>query len=245
MSKCLIYYKGTDADGLSFHKPDDGKRIKYTVGKTVRVPRKHLKDPPALCSESVLHACEKPNQLLIYNFPQRVYEVQGEPVIKDDTKSGFKELTVIHEVPEEEHNSLFGWNIVECRNPVNPLKMSPVVTEEDKVLLRKWAQVWDQVGDQVRDQVWAQVRDQVGDQVRDQVWAQVRDQVRDQVWAQVWAYIGDLFHSPEHPWIHHDLAQLWRRGLVFTEVNGEWQLRGGPKMKVLSTSISKEEIKIE
>ena len=187
------YYKGTDADGLSFHKPDDGKKTKYTVGKTVKVSKKHLKDPPVLCSESVLHACDKPSKLLIYSFPQRVFEVEGEPVVADDTKSGFKELKVIREVPEEEQNKLFGWNIVECRNPVNPLKMSPVVTEEDKALLRKWAQVG----------------------------------------AQVYCYLGDLFHSPEHPWIHHDLAQLWRRGLVFTEVNGEWQIRGGPKMEAL------------
>jgi hypothetical protein len=277
-----LFYKGTDADGLSFHRPDKGERVKYEPGKTVKISRSNRDRHPQLCTDTLLHACRKPNQLLQYCLPMKVFEVTGEPVIEEkDDKAGFYELKVLREVPESEHNVLFGWNIVEVRNPVNPLKMSPTVTEEDRALMRKWdqvrdqvwaqvrAQVWaqfwdqvrDQVWDQVRDQVWAQVRAQVWaqfwDQVRDQVWAQVRaqvwaqfwDQVRDQVWAQVrdqvwaqfwdqvraqaWTYIGDIFHSEEHPWIHHDLAGLWRRGLVFTTFNGKLQLRGGPQMNVL------------
>ena len=209
-----LFYKGTDADGLSFHRPDKGERVKYEPGKTVKISRSNRDRHPQLCTDTLLHACRKPNQLLQYCLPMKVFEVTGEPVIEEkDDKAGFYELKVLREVPESEHNVLFGWNIVEVRNPVNPLKMSPTVTEEDRALMRKW--------DQVRDQVWAQVRAQV--------WAQFWDQVR----AQAWTYIGDIFHSEEHPWIHHDLAGLWRRGLVFTTFNGKLQLRGGPQMNVL------------
>ena len=215
MVEAKTFYKGTRAGGLSFHNAPNGKPVRYVVGKTVSVPK--ARRGMELCSEGVLHACEEPNQLLRWCFPEEVYVVEGAPVADDGSKVGAHLLLTVALIPEDELNVLFGWDYLGALRPVNPLLMCPTVTEEDEALLRKWVQVWAQV--------WAQVRVQVGVQV----WVQVRDQVGDQIGA----YVGDLFHSDTHPWVHHDLAQLWRRGLVATFINGKAQLRGGPEMKVL------------
>lgn len=107
---------------------------------------------------------------------------------------------------KEWQKQVYTFNFEEARNPVKPWRVEAKVGEEEMVLLREWASVWDSV----RDSVWDSVRASVG------------------------AYLGSLFPQIEK-WAYCENigvqgypfrsgAELWRRGLVPVRVRGEWRL---------------------
>ena len=255
------YYKGAKLDGWDFYT---GKTINYreNIGKTVRVPE-YMK-PARLCTSSVIHASRKPNNIFIGSkIPCSVYKVRGNAVVSDQQKSGFKELKILEEIPQEKLDQLFGWNYLESCNPINPLLISaPVIRNKQLDLLRNWDSVRDYVGDSVRNSVWDYVGDSVRNSVRDYVWVSVWDYVGDSVWVSVmdsvrnfimdsvgdsvwdfvWAYIGSLFLNIKK-WKHikhkrgtypfQSGVDLWKMGLVPSFDGILWRLHGGEKAKIL------------
>lgn len=141
------YFKLARPDGFDFYT---AKTINYreNVGKWISVSATELNTNPELCSKSVIHASKKINDCFVGAWiPCSAYRVQGTPVIVDVEKCGFKRLFVSEEISHETFNSVFGWNILEAENPVNPLKiMPPEIGEEQIKLLREWASVRDSVG---------------------------------------------------------------------------------------------------
>ena len=235
----MTYYKTTKRNGMSFHG-----NVKYEVGKTVEVEK--CKNPQ-LCSSDVLHASAKPLDALSYagTLDCNLYEVEGNPAVEDDRKSGFFSLTVIREIPDSEKEQVFSFSYNEALHPVDPSWIENEVSAQDLANLKIWASVGASVGASVWDSVWALVWDSVwasvGDSVWDSVWDSVRDSVRDSVWDSVWdsvrdsvwAYVGSLFPGIE-TWKYNEhekgkypfqpAVELWKRGFIPVKVNGKWKL---------------------
>ena len=202
-----IYYKTTKRNGMSFHG-----NVKYAVGKTVR-KRKSLN--PQLCTSTVLHASAKAIDALSYAgmLDCNLYEVEGQPVVEADCKSGFFSLTVIREIPDSEKEQVFGFSYNEALHPVDPSWIENEVSAQDLANLKIWASVGASVG----ASVW--------DSVRASVWASVRDSV--------WAYVGSLFPYIVK-WQHIEHAKgiypfqpavdLWKRGFIPIRIDGTWKL---------------------
>ena len=180
-----IYYKTTKRNGMSFHG-----NVKYAVGKTVR-KRKSLN--PQLCTSTVLHASAKAIDALSYAgmLDCNLYEVEGQPVVEADCKSGFFSLTVIREIPDSEKEQVFGFSYNEALHPVDPSWIENEVSAQDLANLKIWDSVWASVRASVGASVWDSVRDSVGASVRDSVGASVWDSVWASVWASVRASVGD------------------------------------------------------
>jgi hypothetical protein len=209
------FYKLAQPDGWDFRT---GQTINYreNIGKAVRVPRFDFPDEKrALCTDTVLHASRTAIDALQYaKIPCSIYCVQGNPIVRDTDKFGFKELKVLEEVPPTEFDELLGFRYQEVLHPFDPRTIGrKEVGREELEELRAWASVWasvrasvwasvwDSVRASVRASVWASVRASVWASVRASVWASVWDSVRASVWDSVRAsvraseaaYIGSLF----------------------------------------------------
>ena len=91
------FYKATRTDGGSFHDPT----VIYEIGKRVR-PKPHTGERH-LCGAGVLHASEHPWHAAKYVQGEfRLFLVEGKPFIEQWAKAGFKQLTVLAEVPVHE-----------------------------------------------------------------------------------------------------------------------------------------------
>jgi hypothetical protein len=247
------FYKLAQPDGWDFRT---GQTINYreNIGKAVRVPRFDFPDEKrALCTDTVLHASRTAIDALQYaKIPCSIYCVQGNPIVRDTDKFGFKELKVLEEVPPTEFDELLGFRYQEVLHPFDPRTIGrKEVGREELEELRAWASVWDSVRASVWASVWDSVRASVWDSVRasvwasvwDSVWDSVRDSVRasvwDSVWASVWdsdaAYIGSLFVGIKK-WKYTEklkvrgypfqtCVDLIRKGLVpATDGRGIWYL---------------------
>jgi len=229
-----LFYKAADPQGWDFRTH---KTINYreSVGKIVKCPDQ--KSTPELCSASVIHASKKPNDVFIgANIPCSLYRVQGIPLVSDAKKSGFKDLKVLEEFPQEKLDEIFGWKYLESCNPINPLKLrTPTIGDAQIALLQNWDSVWDSVG--------ASVRDSVGASVWDSVWASVG--------ASVWAYIGSLFpkiktwnYAPKTKgYPYQPYVDLWRQGIVPSFDGTTWRLHTGEKATIVF-EISAEKLRV-
>ncbi len=199
------YYKAANPQGWDFYS---GNTINYaeSIGRIVKAP--NYKAKPVLCSNSVLHAYKKPLGVFVSaKIPCRLFVVEGKPVIKDKERWGFKELSIIEEIPQLKLNDLFGFNYLEASKPIHPFKGKPEkVTDEQITLLQNWASVWDSVWDSVGASVgdsvgasvvdsfwnsswysvWDSVKASLGDSFLDSIWASVMASV----WAAVWDSVG-------------------------------------------------------
>jgi hypothetical protein len=239
------YYKLAKPDGWDFYT---GETINYrdNIGKTVKPPS--AARTGELCSDAFIHASDEPNKCFVgAKIPCSAYLVQGTPVICDDEKCGFVELSVIKEI--DDLNALFGWNYNEARNPSHPFQdanMKRKMTHEREGLLRSWASVIDSVWVSVRASVIASVRASVIDSVRASVIDSVRASVIDSVWASVidsvWAYIGSLFPNIETwKYIEHakgvypfqPCVDLWRQGIVPSYDGRLWRLHSGKDARII------------
>ena len=246
-------WKVTRLDGHSLHGD-----VLYVAGHTYIA--RALRDGEAYtpCSDTVLHASPTPLDALGYStvgLHVALWEVEGNPVVSDETKSGYASLSVLRRVPVEEEDVLYGFRVSEARQPINPALITPVTTGT-RALLTEWVSVREtvrasmasicaslgvSVGSLVWDSVMASVGESVGESVRDSigesVCASVSKSIRASVWASVWAYIGSLFTGVwrgEYPFASGE--ELWRRGLIPVCVSGEWRLYhpvvGGPAVRV-------------
>ncbi len=199
------YYKAANLQGWDLHS---GNTINYAenIGRIIKVP--NYKAKPVLCSDSVLHACKRPLDIFIVTkIPFRLFLVEGKPVVEDTEKCGFKELTIVEEIPQEKINDLFGFNYLEACKPVHPFKLEPKkVTNEQVMLLQNWVliydSVWDSIGGSVGDSVgasigdsiweatWYPVWDSVKASLGDEFWDSIWDSVMSSGWAQVWEAVG-------------------------------------------------------
>jgi len=265
------FYKLAQPDGWDFRT---GQTINYreNIGKAVRVPRFDFPDEKrALCTDTVLHASRTAIDALQYaKIPCSIYCVQGNPIVRDTDKFGFKELKVLEEVPPTEFDELLGFRYQEVLHPFDPRTIGrKEVGREELEELRAWASVWDSV----RASVWASVWDSVRASVRASVWASVRASVWASVWdsvrASVWdsvrasvraseaAYIGSLFVGIKK-WKYTEklkvrgypfqtCVDLIRKGLVpATDGRGIWYLThpidGKPAEVVWKGVLSEEKI---
>ena len=245
------FYKLAQPDGWDFRT---GQTINYreNIGKAVRVPRFDFPDEKrALCTDTVLHASRTAIDALQYaKIPCSIYCVQGNPIVRDTDKFGFKELKVLEEVPPTEFDELLGFRYQEVLHPFDPRTIGrKEVGREELEELRAWASVWDSV----RASVWDSVRDSVWDSVRASVWDSVRASVR----ASEAAYIGSLFVGIKK-WKYTEklkvrgypfqtCVDLIRKGLVpATDGRGIWYLThpidGKPAEVVWKGVLSEEKI---
>ena len=115
------FYKLAQPDGWDFRT---GQTINYreNIGKAVRVPRFDFPDEKrALCTDTVLHASRTAIDALQYaKIPCSIYCVQGNPIVRDTDKFGFKELKVLEEVPPTEFDELLGFRYQEVLHPFDP-----------------------------------------------------------------------------------------------------------------------------
>lgn len=185
-----VYYKTVDRNLRSWHG-----NLQYEVGKEVSLP---VVKEPQLCSNTVLHASEKPLDALRYAnvLNCALLEVSGDEVIHEDDKSGFFSLTVIREVPDFEKDSLYGFSYNEALHPVNPCEIISKPTTEDKKNLKLWKSAVESLDKflsaSISNIVWSSVSDYVG--------ASVRDLVKDSVWNltvdSVFEFIRNSFRDP-------------------------------------------------
>ena len=146
------FYKLAQPDGWDFRT---GQTINYreNIGKAVRVPRFDFPDEKrALCTDTVLHASRTAIDALQYaKIPCSIYCVQGNPIVRDTDKFGFKELKVLEEVPPTEFDELLGFRYQEVLHPFDPRTIGrKEVGREELEELRAWASVWDSVRASVR-----------------------------------------------------------------------------------------------
>lgn len=109
------------------------------------------------------------------------------------------------------------------KKPINPLKLGcDTVTENDLILLKKWASVWCSVG----HSVGCSVERSVGHSVEDSVWHSVG--------CSVWAYTSSFFNLQNWKYIDHapgenpfqSCIDLWEKGLVPSFDGNIWRLHG-------------------
>ena len=96
------YYKAVRTDRLDFFS----QSTKYMVGLTLlpAIPRAAAITNPRICSEDVLHAADDPSATLVVGeWPCRLYEVSGVPVVGFDDnnphKGGFRSLKAVRALP--------------------------------------------------------------------------------------------------------------------------------------------------
>ena len=201
------YYKTVRRDLKSWYG-----NVQYEVGREVSVPAVRK---PKLCTDTVLHASEKPLDALKYagKLDCTLLEVSGDEVVQGYDKSGFFSLSVVREIPDSEKDALYGFSYNEAIHPVNPCKIKCKLTKKDRENLKQWVLVNDSIGVSVRASVSASIldsiRNSVMDSVMDSIWNSVRasvigsilhsswNSVPAPVWYSVedsaWAYIGSLF----------------------------------------------------
>ena len=205
------YYKTVRRDLKSWYG-----NVQYEVGREVSVPAVRK---PKLCTDTVLHASEKPLDALKYagKLDCTLLEVSGDEVVQGYDKSGFFSLSVVREIPDSEKDALYGFSYNEAIHPVNPCKIKCKPTKKDRENLKQWAFVSDSIGASIEAPVWKSVRTSISasatasvghsvwGSVRDfiwrSVWGSVRSSVRNFAWGSVedsiedfiWIYIGSLF----------------------------------------------------
>ena len=245
------YFKLTRPTGWDFYS---GKTINYreALGRKVKAPR--FEGELALCGPGVLHASKKPLDCFQGSrIPCSLFIIQGKPVLKSDSKCGFKELKVNREVPANKFAGIFAFNYEGAVTPLDPRKITPP-TIDDRIL--KELSVWASVRASVGDSVWASVRASVWDSVRASVWDSVGASVWDSVRASVWdieaAYLGTLFPTVK-VWKYTDKLKvagypfqscinLLKQGLIpaYHQKKKEWFLLGGPNLAILKTKFLEE-----
>jgi hypothetical protein len=86
------YYKVVRPDLSSFSDPT----YVYVVGRRMRPTTRGDR----LCAAGLLHASPTPEQAATYGrWPYRLLAVEGRPVVEDTDKAGFRQLTVVEELP--------------------------------------------------------------------------------------------------------------------------------------------------
>jgi len=138
------YYKLAQPDGFDFYT---GKTINYADavgGGLVKPP--HPDPTKPLCSSGLIHASDEPNKCFIgASIPCRAFIVEGKPEICDESKCGFVELKVVEEI--DDLDELFGWSYTEACNPIHPLELPQVESNDEAIgLLRSWDSVWAYIG---------------------------------------------------------------------------------------------------
>ena len=171
MSK--TYYKTVRRNLKSWHG-----NLQYEVGKEISLP---VVKEPQLCTNTVLHASEKPLDALQYAIALdcALLEVSGDEVVHGDNQSGFFSLSVIREIPDSEKDSLYGFSYNEAIHPINPCEITSELAERDKENLKQWASV--------SDSVWAYARDLFNDPVRGLVVDSVMDSIAESVSNSIWS----------------------------------------------------------
>ncbi len=211
----MQYYKLAKPDGWDFHT---GKTINYreNIGKVVKCPKKS--EEYQLCSSTVIHACLNPLDCFIgAKIPCSAYQVEGNSVVDDGLKFGFKELLIVAEITDLDN--LFGWKYSELMNPLNPLIVKVKLTKVDEANLKDWASVWASVRASVRDSVWAYIGS---------LFPNIKK----------WKYIKKEFET--YPF--QSCVDLWSRGFL-PSFNGKvWRIHQGKNAKVI-LEISKEELR--
>jgi hypothetical protein len=237
------YYKTVGRDLKSWHGD-----IQYIVGKEISLPA--VKEPQ-LCTDTVLHASEKPLDALKYaaTLDCGLLEVSGDEVVHGDDKSGFFSLSVIREVPDTEKDSLYGFLYNEAVHSINPCEITSKLTEKDKENLKQWASlsdtawdsfntsIWYSVGSSLGDSVWDSVLGSAWDSYWDSVWESIsvstNDSIKRSVKESIWAYIGSWFPGIDK-WEHFEHkkgeypfrsgVELWKRGFIPVKTSGKWKL---------------------
>ena len=171
MSK--TYYKTVRRNLKSWHG-----NLQYEVGKEISLP---VVKEPQLCTNTVLHASEKPLDALQYaiTLDCALLEVSGDEVVHGDNQSGFFSLSVIREIPDSEKDSLYGFSYNEAIHPINPCEITSGLAERDKENLKQWASV--------SDSVWAYARDLFSDSARGLVVKSVMDSITESVSNSIWS----------------------------------------------------------
>lgn len=123
----IRYYKLAQLNGYDFQT---GKTINYreAIGKsiTIPLPKKSWNEKPKLCSDQVLHACLKAVDCFVgANIPCSAYLVEGDPVVDNGKKFGFRRLKILEEISQEKLDEVFGFKYGEACNPVHPLRIKP------------------------------------------------------------------------------------------------------------------------
>lgn len=212
MSK--TYYKTVRRNLKSWHG-----NLQYEVGKEISLP---VVKEPQLCTNTVLHASEKPLDALQYAIALdcALLEVSGDEVVHGDNQSGFFSLSVIRELPDSEKDSMYGFSYNEAIHPIDPCEITSELAERDKENLKQWASVSDSVWAYARDLFYgsvepfsSSVRTMVMNSVMDSITESlsnsilssfrisfsgtlsksIRNSVGDSISDSFWAYVGSLF----------------------------------------------------
>ncbi len=220
-----VYYKAADVQGWDFYTH---KTINYAenIGKTVKVS--NYKAPPVLCSDSVIHASPKPLGVFVgANIPCRIFLVKGKPLVKDKEKCGFKELTVLEELPQEKLDDLFGFKYSEAVNPIHPFKIATKPISDEQIgLLQNWDSIGDSIGASIRASI------------RASIWDSIWYSIGASIWDSIGAYIGSLFPNVKTwKYIKHKKGEypfqpavdLWKQGFVPSFDKKTWRLHAGLK----------------
>ena len=233
------YYKTVRRDLKSWYG-----NVQYEVGREVSVPAVRK---PKLCTDTVLHASEKPLDALKYagKLDCTLLEVSGDEVVQGYDKSGFFSLSVVREIPDSEKDALYGFSYNEAIHPVNPCKIKCKLTKKDRENLKQWAFVSDPIGASIKALAWNSVRTSISASatasVGLSVWGSIRGSIRgsiensieDSIENSIWIYIGSLFPAIDK-WAYIDHKKgdypfqpgvdLWKRGFIPAHVNGRWIL---------------------
>ena len=148
----MTWYKTTRPNGRSFHSDN----VVYKTGKRVR-PESH-NERRKLCGPGVLHASPSAPEAARYaRWPYVLWQVEGKPFIHDSDKSGFKHLTVVRQLDEEE---CFG---PEGKHVIALLRRIEQVTKKEAKQLSvvsyaasdaAWYVAWHAASDAASDAAW-------------------------------------------------------------------------------------------
>ena len=188
------YYKTVRQNRRSWHG-----NIQYNVGETVSLP---VVAYPVLCTDTVLHASEKPLDALKYagNLDCKLLEVSGDEIVHGDDKCGFFSLSVVREVPNSEKDALYGFSYNEVINPVIPYKIKCKLTDKDRENLKQWVSVSDSIMESIRAFVGDSVRVSVRASASASILNSIRDSVMESIMGSIWnsvrvSVIGAILHS--------------------------------------------------
>ncbi len=188
------YYKTVRQNRRSWHG-----NIQYNVGETVSLP---VVAYPVLCTDTVLHASEKPLDALKYagDLDCKLLEVSGDEIVHEDDKCGFFSLSVVREVPNSEKDALYGFSYNEVINPVIPYKIKCKLTDKDRENLKQWVSVSDSIKTSISASVSDSVRVSVRASASASILNSIRDSVMDSVMGSIWnsvraSVIGAILHS--------------------------------------------------
>lgn len=222
------WYKTVRMDGGSMYDPD----FRYAVGKTVR--RRQV-GPAQLCADTVLHASPTPPLAATFAppWPYRLIEVAGKPVVEDDDKAGFRQLTVVGELDVAGCFGPGGAKVVallrRCATLTGVEATAMAATRAaTRVAIRAaaWAAARDAALDATLDAAWDATRDAAGDATQAAAWAAAWDATQDAAWDAARdatrdaarAYVvEDLIGQHGYTQTHHDLLVTpWESAV------GEW-----------------------